>query len=65
MTVSMLKTHITIAFHQLPSGSYLRLDTPYEVDSLDKRDIHLHNVLTGEPICQSICSMRQNHFHLS
>lgn len=65
MTISMLRTHITIAFHSLPKGSYLHLDQPYEIDSIDRKDVHMHNVLSGEPICQSVCSLRNTHFHLS
>lgn len=65
MTVRNLSPHVCIAFHHLPKGSYLHLDIPYEVNAVNQRDIYLHNILTGEAICQSICSMRNNHFHLS
>lgn len=65
MTVSMLRNHIVIAFHALPKGSYLHLDQQYEIDSIDRKDVHMHNVSSGEPICQSVCSLRNTHFHLS
>lgn len=65
MTVNQLKPHICIGFSMLPENSYLHLNETYVVDSVDRKEVHLHGVRSGAPIIQSICHLRSTHMYLA
>lgn len=65
MTIAQLRPHLCIGFSKLPEKSYLHLNEVYEIDSLDRKEVHMHEVRSGAPIIQSICHLRSTHMFLA
>lgn len=65
MTIAQLKPNICVGFSLLPENSYLHLNETYAIDSVDRKEVHMHEVRSGAPIIQSICHLRSTHMFLA